>query len=91
MRGRRGKISEPARGITMTARSIRLIAADYLNLARQAEDRIDPLRRKRHAQLVSLADREVYLRKMPQTHRYSNCAAFAAAFEKWYEVVTSVK
>lgn len=73
------------------ATPIRIIAADYLSLARDAEGNVDRVRQKRHAQLVSLADREVFLSKMPQIRRYSNPSAFAVAFERWYEVFSSVK
>jgi len=85
------RIHEPTEGQKTNATAIRLIATDYLNLARDAQGNVDYLRQKRHALLVSLADREMFLRKMPRIHRYSNPATFAAAFEKWYEVFASLK
>ena len=64
---------------------IREIAADYLHLAQDAEGNVDRLRRKRHAELLELAKKIDILKKMPKSYRYSNPAAFAIAWEKWYE------
>ena len=60
--------------------NLREIAEDYLHLAADADGNVDRLRRKRYEELVQLAG---HLKKMPQSHRYANPAAFATAFEKW--------
>jgi hypothetical protein len=64
---------------------VREIAADYLHLAEDADGKVDSLRRKRHAELLQLANKSEALKKMPRSYRFSNPAAFAIAWEKWEE------
>lgn len=64
---------------------LREIAADYLHLAQDADGNVDRLRQRRHAELLRLAKTTELLKKMPKSYRFSNPAAFAVAFEKWYE------
>ena len=63
---------------------IREIAADYLHLAQDADGKVDHVRRKRHAELLQLANKIDVLKKMPKSYRFSNPATFAIAWEKWY-------
>ena len=62
---------------------IREIAADYLHLAEDADGNVDRLRRKRHAELLKLANMADAFKKMPRSYRFSNPATFARAWEKW--------
>jgi hypothetical protein len=63
---------------------VREIAADYLHLAQDADGRVDRLRRKRHAELLQLANTIDAVKKMPKSYRFSNPETFAIAWEKWY-------
>lgn len=69
--------------------NLREIAADYLHLAQDADGNVDRLRNKRYADLLKLADEvdalQRILKKMPKAHRFANPAAFATAFEVWFE------
>lgn len=65
--------------------NLREIAADYLHLAQDADGKVDRLRRKRHTELLDLANKVEALKTMPKSYRFSNPAAFATAWEKWYE------
>jgi hypothetical protein len=62
---------------------IREIAADYLHLAEDADGKVDRLRRKRHAELLKLANMVDAIKKMPRSYRFSNPTTFARAWEKW--------
>lgn len=66
----------------MNSRALQEIAADYLHLAADADGQVDRTRRKRHAQLLDLANN---LKTMPLSHRFASPAAFATAWEKWYQ------
>jgi hypothetical protein len=63
---------------------IREIAADYLHLAQDADGKVDRVRRKRHAELLQLANMVEAIKKMPRSYRFANPAAFAIVWEKWY-------
>ena len=63
--------------------NIREIAADYLHLAQDADGKVDRVRRKRHAEILQLANVIEALNKMPRSYRFSNPTAFAIAWGKW--------
>ena len=46
---------------------IREIAADYLHLAQDADGKVDRVRRKRHAELLDLANKIEALKKTPKS------------------------
>jgi hypothetical protein len=66
-----------------TVTDIREIAADYLHLAEDADGKVDSVRRKRHAELLQVANIIEAVKKMPRSYRFSNPTTFARAWEKW--------